>query len=60
MNTRTKRKWLTIEATIAAPALTQWVANRAGGGAQQSTTVKVIFVPLCSGLVELVIFTFIP
>ena len=48
---------LTIEAVIKAPAATQWAANRSGGGAQQSTIVRVMFLVSVNGFVELVIFT---
>ena len=45
------------EAAIKAPAEIQWVANRKGGGAQQSNTVRVIFLVNKNGFVELVILT---
>ena len=45
---------LTTEAAINDPAATQCAASLTGGGVQQSTTIKVIFL----GFVELV--TFIP
>ena len=43
------------EAVTKDVAATQCATNFNGGGAQQSTTVKVIFFPSTNGLVELVI-----
>lgn len=49
---------LTTEAAINDPAAMQCAANLTGGGAQQSTTTKVIFFVNSKGFVELV--TLIP
>ena len=47
----------TTEAPIRAPADKQWATKRKGGGAQQSITVRVIFLVNTIGFVELVILT---